>query len=152
MALYLVQHGKALDKHEDRLRGLSADGRADVERIANVASGYGVRVSRIQHSGKTRARQTAEIFAAALKPERGVQERGDLGPMDDVTTFAVPQPDENVMLVGHLPFLGRLAAHLVTGDAHHVVFAFQNGGIVCLGRVRDVDHWVIRWTLSPEIG
>ena len=152
MALYLVQHGKAFAKHEDRLRGRTPEGRSDVERIANVASGYGVRASRILHSGKTRARQTAELYAVALKPERGVQERSGMGPLDDVTVFEVPRSDENVMLVGHLPFMSRLASHLVAGDANHMVFAFQNGGIVCLGRIKDVPHWVIRWSLSPEIG
>jgi len=152
MALYLVQHGAAFAKHEDRLRGLTPEGRSDVERIAHVASGYGVRVSRILHSGKTRARQTAEIFAAALKPERGVQERADMGPNAVVTDFPVPESHENTMLVGHLPFLGRLASHLVAGDPNHPLFVFQNGGIVCLGRIPDVPHWVIRWSLSPEIG
>ena len=60
MALYLVQHGKSLPKDQDAEQGLSQEGMADVERIAGVAQGYGVRVRTIQHSGKKRARQTAE--------------------------------------------------------------------------------------------
>ncbi len=70
MALYLVQHGKSLSKEEDPEQGLSAEGSADVTRIAEVAKGYHVRPNRILHSGKKRARQTAEIFAKSLRSLR----------------------------------------------------------------------------------
>ncbi len=62
MALYLVQHGKSLPKEIDSEQGLTDEGIADVERIAGVAKSYGIVVSSIQHSGKKRARQTAEIL------------------------------------------------------------------------------------------
>ena len=71
MTIYLVQHGLSLPKDEDRERGLSEAGIADVKRIAAVAKGYRVPVASIFHSGKKRARQTAEIFASALNCESG---------------------------------------------------------------------------------
>ena len=58
----------------------------------------------------------------------------------------------NVMLVGHLPFMSRLAAWLITGSIEPPVFAFQNGGIVCLKENPDAGGWVIAWSLSPNIG
>ena len=84
MALYLVQHGKSLPKEADPEKGLSEEGRSEVEMIAAVARGYGVPVAGISHSGKKRARQTAEILAAALDVQDRTAERTGLGPLDDV--------------------------------------------------------------------
>ena len=153
MALYLVQHGKSLPKDKDPQKGLSQEGVSETERIAQVAKGYQVRVSKIIHSGKTRARQTAEIFEAALKPSGGIHERSGLNPMDDVTAFAETiDYKEDRMLVGHLPFMERLAAYLITGSFEKPVFKFQNSGIVCLDKDPATESWAIKWTLMPHIG
>lgn len=153
MALYLVQHGQSLPKDQDPQKGLSEAGAAETRRIAEVAKGYRVRVAAIVHSGKTRARQTAEIFAQALAPEGGIEARSGLNPLDDVAAFAgTVDPAANHMFVGHLPFMEKLAACLVTGSAEKPVFKFQNSGIVCLDRDPQTQAWVITWTLSPKIG
>lgn len=153
MALFLVQHGKSLPKDKDPQKGLSQDGIAETERIAQVAKGYAVDVSKITHSGKTRARQTAEIFEAALNPPGGIHESSGLSPLDDVTVFAgTIDSTKDVMLVGHLPFMERLAAYLVTGSYEKPVFKFQNSGIVCLDTDPATGSWVIQWTLMPHIG
>jgi phosphohistidine phosphatase len=152
MALYLVQHGKSLPKDQDPQKGLSQEGAAETERIAQVAKGYGIRVSTITHSGKTRARQTAEIFEAALKPSGGIHERSGLNPMDDVSVFADSiDSTKDEMLVGHLPFMERLAAYLITGSFEKPVFKFQNSGIVCLDKDPVTQSWMIKWTLMPHI-
>ena len=153
MALYLVQNGRSVPKDIDPDQGLSQDGIAETRRIAGVAADYGVKISRIRHSGKTRARQTAEIFAAALNPANGTQELAGLKPLDDVVAAAAAiDPDANTMLIGHLPFMERITAYLVTGSADNSVFKFQNSGIVCLGKDPQTDSWVIVWTLMPKIG
>ena len=153
MALYLVQHGKSLPKEEDPEQGLSVDGTAEVERIADVARQYGVRVGGIQHSGRKRAQQTAEILAAALHPEKGVQMRTGIDPLDEVTIVANDlHAAEGLMLVGHLPFMERLTSYLITGSSDKLVFKFQNGGIVCLDQEQDRHSWFIKWSLMPKIG
>jgi len=153
MALFLVQHGKSLPRDKDPQKGLSEEGIAETECIAQVAKGYKVRVDGISHSGKTRARQTADIFEAALKPSGGIHEHIGLNPLDDVTTFAhTIDPTEDIMLVGHLPFMERLTAYLITGSIEKPVFKFQNSGIVCLDKDPDTQSWVIKWTLMPNIG
>ena len=68
MRLYLVQHGEAQPEAVSPERELSAQGRLDVERLADFLGGRGVRAARVYHRGKTRARQTAEILAAHLAP------------------------------------------------------------------------------------
>ena len=153
MALYLVQHGRSLPKDIDPDQGLAEKGVAETQRIADVAANYGVKVSLIKHSVKTRAHKTAEIFASALNPAGGIAEVGGLKPMDDVIAFAASiDPDENTMLVGHLPFMERMASYLVTGSTDRPVFKFQNSGIVCLNKDPDTGSWVIVWTLMPKIG
>lgn len=149
--LYLVQHGEARAEHEDPTRPLSERGRRDVERVARAAARAGVRAARIAHSGKRRARETAEIFAAALDPPGGVVEVAGLGPNDDPAVAArlAAGATEPAMLVGHLPHLGRLASLLVLGDPARQMIAFRMGGLVCLGR--DEGGWRVRWILTPEL-
>lgn len=151
MALYLVQHGLSLPKEVGPERGLSDEGRAEVERIAGVARGYRVKVGSIVHSGKERARQTAEILARYLKPEHGVSMKSGLDPKDDVEPWAQRlDPDADCMLVGHLPFLERLLSYLITGKSEPMIFKLQNGGIICLEKPEGA--WVITWALMPHIG
>jgi phosphohistidine phosphatase len=153
MALYLVQHGKSLPKDQDPQKGLSDQGSAEVMRIADTARGYGVRVGRICHSCKTRARQTAEIFASALEPKKGIQEKSGLNPLDDVSAFAASINNaDDLMLVGHLPFMERMCAYLIAGKIDKPVFKFQNGGIVCMEIDDESQSWIIKWTLMPVIG
>jgi phosphohistidine phosphatase len=153
MALYLVQHGKSLTKDKDPQKGLSQEGIAETERIAQAAKEYAVTVLKITHSGKTRARQTAEIFEAALQASGGIHEGSGLNPLDDVTVFAdTIDSTKDIMLVGHLPFMERLTAYLITGYFEKPIFKFQNSGIVCLDKDPAAESWVIKWTLMPHIG
>lgn len=153
MPIYLVQHGKNLDPSVDPEKGLSPEGEAEVRRIAEVAAGYGVRVRIIHHSGKKRARQTADILAAALAPVQGVHEVDGLAPSASAAAMAERLvPGDDRMLVGHLPFLERLVSRLIAGDPERPVFRFQNGGIVCLDHYPETTRWAIRWTLMPNIG
>lgn len=153
MALYIVQHGKSLSKDIDPEKGLSDEGRAEVEHIAEVAKTYGVRVAQIKHSGKKRAQQTAEIFASAFTPELGVKTIDGINPMDDVSTFSDGIDfGADIMLVGHLPFMERLISYLIAGSIERPVFKLQNGGILCLDRDQNSGSPVIKWALMPKIG
>jgi len=152
MALYLVQHGKSLPKDIDPDQGLSDQGVAETENIAKIAKEHGINVIAIKHSGKTRAKQTADIFAAALDPAKDVVAAAGLKPLDDVAAFAADlDADENLMLVGHLPFMERITSQLITGSIDKPVCKFQNSGIVCLNKNPDTQSWMIIWTLMPTI-
>ncbi len=152
MALYLVQHGLSFSKAEDPEQGLSEAGKVTTQRVAEVAKGYRVRVKAIHHSPKMRARQTAELMATALTPPNGMQERAGLLPLDDVFQLAAALScADQLMLVGHLPFMERLTSLLVTGSPEQRVFKFQNSGIVCLDQDPESRSWFIKWTLMPNI-
>lgn len=152
MALYLVQHGKALPGGSDPDPGLSEEGKADAMRIAAVARDYRVTVTAIEHSGRKRALQTARIFNDMLGPGIPTEESAGMGPKDDVITFAaLLDLSKNRMYVGHLPFMEKLVSYLITGDTDRPVLKFQNAGIVCMDLHQELKTPVIIWTLMPHI-
>ena len=151
MLVYLVQHGLAKSKEEDPARPLTPVGREEVERVARAAAAADVRPASILHSGKTRAQQTAEVFAAHMKPAQGVHAVEGLDPRDEPERIRerVEQADEPLMLVGHLPHLSRLAALLLAGAPEREIVAFRNAGVVCLERQE--GRFVVCWILTPEL-
>ena len=151
MDVYLVQHGEAVPEAEDPTRPLSRRGREEVERVARHAAALRLSVAEIRHSGKLRARQTAEILARHLLPTRGLRETDGLAPEDDSGKAAAAMDGtiEPLMLVGHLPHLRRLAASLLVGDPDREIVRFRNGGIVCLAKTGGV--WRLQWFLTPEL-
>lgn len=152
MLLYLVQHAEAKSKEEDPARDLTEKGRRNITRVANYFGKGNLAVSQIFHSGKTRALSTAKILASSLKPPQGVAETPGLAPLDDPETWAgrLSTMDEDILLVGHLPHLARLAAILVTGDKEKSVINFKMGGMVCLRRMEGAQ-WSVEWMVVPEI-
>ena len=151
MHAYLMQHGEARPKDEDPDRPLTDAGRGDVQKMAGFCQQAGIALDAVWHSGKTRARQTAEIVAAGCRHGGGVTERDDLGPADDVEPLAeeLTQAHGDTMVVGHLPFLARLAGLLLTGDADTQPVAFQKGGVACLSR--DEGRWTLAWMVVPAL-
>lgn len=146
----MVRHGEARSEYEDPKRPLSDRGRKEVEQVALAAAARKARVAEILHSGKLRARQTAEILARALSVQESVREIQGLSPDDDplVAKAELEVSQEPLMLVGHLPHLGRLASILVVGEPAREVVEFPTAGIACLSR--EEGGWKIKWTLGPE--
>lgn len=152
MELYLVQHGEATSEQEDPERPLTAAGREAVERVARAAKAAGVRIRRVYHSGKLRARQTAEILARELGSGATPDVMDGLAPKDDpaVAGAALADLRDPAILVGHLPHLSRLASLLLLGDPDREIIAFRNGGIVCLCEEGD-GSWKVGWILTPAV-
>ncbi len=151
MRLYLVQHGRSLDEAQDSARPLSPKGRREVESIASIARHFDLAVARIEHSGKLRAEQTADLLATALKPEEGVHARKGLAPRDDVTDLVrSDQLSDRLMLVGHLPFLERLVGLLLVDDPDRRLYRMQNAGILALERDEE-GVWSIHWAVTPNL-
>jgi phosphohistidine phosphatase len=150
MQLYLMQHGKAESSDTASEKVLSEEGRAEVERMAAfLARTAPTKRGQILHSGRARARQTAEILAE-IDPNLTVKQAPDLAPMDDPAIWAERAAglQEAVALVGHMPHLSRLASLLLCGDADETVVSFVNGGMVCLERSTE-GVWAVRWSIVP---
>ena len=152
MKIYLMQHGKPVSKEEDPDRPLSEQGKNDVESVADFLQKCGVKVEGAFHSGKTRARQTAEIMVSKLSPGSEPQEKQGLSPLDDVGDIAneIMKGEKDLLIAGHLPHLGKLASLLVAGSESVPVVSFQQGGVVCLGKGEE-GRWTVAWMLVPEI-
>jgi phosphohistidine phosphatase len=105
------------------------------------------------HSGKLRARQTAEILAEGLGVAR-TEERAGLNPNDPVAPVAAwlsDGPHESLAVVGHLPFLERLASLLVAADERVHVVEFHNAGLVHLVPKVDGEGYCVDWALVPDL-
>jgi phosphohistidine phosphatase len=150
VCLYLVQHGEAVAESVDPARPLSEQGRATIEQVATWAARHGLKVDQIRHSGKLRAEQTAAIFADKLCPGGGVSVQPGMAPNDDVRPVAdaIAACSGSIMLVGHLPFLSRLASLLLIEDSQRPLIQVTNGGLV--GLVRDADRWTLTCVVPPD--
>ncbi len=149
--IYLVQHGEAKSKDEDPERSLTEKGRRDVEKVAVWAVQAGLKVEGIRHSSKRRAAETAEIFAERLNLKKNVTEVSGIAPNDDVEPVAnmLEQESHSIMIVGHLPFLNRLAGRLLVVNSEQTVVRFRNGGLV--GLSCDAGNWSVALLVPPEL-
>ena len=152
MRIYLTQHGLAIPKEIDPQRPLSEQGVDDVRRLAEFLRRAGLQVGRVLHSGKLRAEQTALLLADALGSADRPDGRSGLAPNDPVEPLAKELDvwSEDTLLVGHLPYLGRLASLLLGSGADRPVLAFHPGSMACLERDED-GRWSLAWMIRPEI-
>ncbi|HEY1372196.1 MAG TPA: phosphohistidine phosphatase SixA [Candidatus Binatia bacterium] len=149
MEFFLVRHGDARPSSEDPRRPLSERGREEVEVVARPAASR-IAVSAIFHSDKLRARETAEIMARFVRPQKGVKEISGLAPDDDpwIAKAELETADAPVMLVGHLPHLARLASLLLTGQSERTMLDFSTATVVCLAFERGA--WNFCWSIAPD--
>ncbi len=146
MFVYLAHHGQAVGPEVDTQRPLSTPGRAAVDALAGLAAARGVRPGAIWHSGKLRARQTAEAYWSACHPLAEFSAVRWMQP-DDPPRIAdlLAVEDRDVLLAGHMPHLERLRRSMV-GEADDQT-PFPPHGLVALERL--ADGWAERWRLAP---
>ncbi len=152
MRAYLTQQGLAVAKDIDPDRPLSEQGREDVRRLAEFLDKAGIQVGQVLHSGKTRAEQTAAILAEALLPEGQPQAHAGLDPKDPLEKVSpeIAFWSVDTLIVGHLPYLGRLASLLLASDPDRSLLAFQPGTMACLEKDAE-GRWVLAWMVRPEL-
>lgn len=157
MEIYLIQHAQAESSEEDPARPLSKEGELSIERIAGYVKKLGITVDCIYHSGKLRAQQTAEILAKQIGVLDQVEEKSGLNPTDDVTPIKEwlemlsGEGIRSLAIIGHLPFLDKLASLLGSGVEDTHVVAFQNSGIVKMVPKPSSIGYVIQWILTPDL-
>ena len=152
MKVYLVRHGEAASSETNPQRSLTHTGRENTLRVAEFVGRLCLKVTAIEHSGKLRAQETADILGASAESEEGVAKADGLAPNDDVEPWVgqLSRAKGDLMLVGHLPFLGRLTSALLTGSQDPVFVDFKPSSILCLERA-DEGTWHVSWFLSPEL-
>jgi phosphohistidine phosphatase len=146
--LYLVHHGNAVGPDVDPRRPLSPEGRAEVERLAAQAAGRGAMPAVVWHSGKLRAKQTAEAFWRACNALADLSATRDLQPDDPPQWMRdrLRAEARDILIAGHFPYLPRLLALLTSGGEAGV--SFPEHGIVALETVDEGAAWREVWRLE----
>jgi phosphohistidine phosphatase len=147
MFLFLVHHGDAVGPDVDARRPLSAEGKAEVERLAAQAASLGAKPAVVWHSGKLRAKQTAEAFWRACNALAEFSATRDLQPDDPPQWMRdrLRMETRDILVAGHFPHLPRLLALLITGGEGGVVF--PQHGVVALETRDEGQTWQERWRL-----
>jgi phosphohistidine phosphatase len=149
MMLILVHHGEAVDPLVDVRRPLSPHGEKAVIRLAGEAAARGASPTVVWHSGKLRARQTAEAFwrecnaLATFSATRGLQP-------DDPPAWLRDRlrgETSDILIAGHYPHLPRLLSLLLTGRDDASV-AFPLHGVVALRSDDQGETWIEEWRLA----
>lgn len=148
MRLYLVHHGVAVGPEEDARRPLSPEGLAAVERVAAKAAALGARPQVVWHSGKLRAKQTAQEFWRACNALAELSATRDLQPDDPPQWIRdrLRAESRDIAIAGHFPHLPRLLALLVTGGEAGT--DFPPHGIVALETDDEGTTWREVWRVE----
>lgn len=148
MKLYLMQHGKAKSEGEDPQEPLTKEGKKDVETVSKAIKKAGISPALIIHSGKTRARQTAETAAEVLGGEPEIMESEDVKPLaDPAKAEKFLEEGKDILITGHLPHLSKLCSRLLTGNPEKEIVKFTNAGVLCLEKKK---KWMITGFQLPE--
>jgi len=148
MNLFILRHGLAVEPGtagyaKDSERPLTSKGERKLWKIAEAIESLEISPDWILSSPYVRARQTAEIIAEALGLRKKIELSETLAPAGSVKKLIEllnhrePPPD-NVLLVGHEPYLSELISLLVSGDTGLSV-VMKKGGL-CKLSVESLDH------------
>ena len=162
MNLYLLRHGIAAAKDDpafesDSDRPLTKKGIKKFRKAAGGIDRLGIPFDAILSSPLVRARQTADIVAEILGQESAVDEIPALAP--DSSPGQLPselssvEGKEHVLLVGHEPFLGKLAGFLLTRKNDlDVRIPLRKGGIcrIEIDAVPPTQPGQMHWLLTPK--
>jgi phosphohistidine phosphatase len=112
--VHLVHHADALAPQVDAQRPLSSLGLNQADWLAAKAREAGVKPDAIWHSGKVRARQTAEAFLRVCNPFATFTMVRGLRPADppDWIRDMLDVEEREVLVAGHMPHMAYLAALL----------------------------------------
>ncbi|MDD5543003.1 MAG: phosphohistidine phosphatase SixA [Acidobacteriia bacterium] len=157
MNLYLLRHAIAVDHgtpgFTEEKRPLTAEGRAKMRRSAEGMKARGIKVDVIATSPLVRARQTADITAAALGAKDKLQEISALKPGTPFEKlWAALKPFsrcQDLMLVGHEPYLSELISAILTGRPSGVHVVVKKGGLCKLEidgippKGKGILHWLL---------
>ena len=162
MNLYLLRHAIAAAKDDpafesDSERPLTKKGIKKFRKAAQGIERLEVSFDAILSSPLIRARQTADLVAEFLGQESAVEEipalTPDSSPERLLSELIDYQGKEHVMLVGHEPFLGKLAGFLVTRkNDSDVRVPLRKGGIcrIEIDAVPPTQPGQMHWLFTPK--
>jgi phosphohistidine phosphatase len=129
MQLYLVRHADATPGDPDELRPLSDEGREQARELGDRLRDDGVEPDVVLTSPLLRARQTGEALALATGSIQETDDRLAPGATAESLREAISGRGQHVVVVGHQPDCGRIAATLRGGGEEP---RFPAGGMVVI--------------------
>ena len=149
MNLYIMRHGQAAPTAQNAEQELTRQGRTGIEKLAAHLDQQGVKVKHVYHSGKARARQTAEIMASELAANVKLQVHDHIKPDDDPQQLLqdIQAWHEDTLVVSHLPFIPSLVSRLTADAMASLAIAYTPGTIICL--MPENNAWQIAWVEAP---
>ena len=118
--MYLVRHAEAEPGNPDELRGLTPHGVKQAKELGRKFARRGIRPDAVVSSPLVRARQTAEAIAAAVGASAQTDDRLAPGAGVDELRAVVDCLGETVVIVGHQPDCGQIAAAVSGGPEPRV--------------------------------
>jgi phosphohistidine phosphatase len=114
--------------------------------MAAEAAARGARPAVVWHSGKLRAKQTAEIFWRACNALAEMGATRDLQPDDPPEWIRDRLRGEarDVLIAGHFPHLPRLAALLIGSSAAQ----FPPHGMIAMSSADEGEAWTEVWRIA----
>jgi len=159
--IHVLRHGIAVEPgtsgyENDAGRPLIPKGKRQTRQTAAAMKKMGLRFDLILSSPYLRAKQTAEIVAGSLKLKKQLKFSNALAPDGSPKNLirqlneSRPAP-ENVLLVGHEPYLSRLVSLLTTGGTD-LMMDFKKGGLCKLeaGKLSPDRCATLVWQLTPR--
>jgi phosphohistidine phosphatase len=141
MRLSLLRHGIAAERgssgdEHDSERPLTAKGERRMRRIAEGMQALRLSYDLMLSSPYLRAKQTAEIVTQVLNTPKGVLLAETLTPESNPRQLidvlrTDHREEEDILLVGHEPYLSRLISTLLTGGPNLPV-VMKKGGLCTL--------------------
>jgi len=161
MNLFVLRHGLAVEPGsvgfaKDSDRPLTPKGERKLWKIGDSLEDLDVEFDWILSSPYLRARQTAEIVAETLNLRKKLEFCEALTPggspikLIEVINREKPAP-ENILLVGHEPYLSELISLLISGSAE-IPITMKKGGL-CKLAVDSLRHGrcaCLEWLLTPK--
>jgi phosphohistidine phosphatase len=126
--LYLVRHAEAAPGDPDELRPLTREGRRQARELGKRMLGEDAAPAVILTSPLLRARETGGELARAFDIESVPDERLAPGASVDDVRAAIENRGNEVVVVGHQPDCGQIAAALTGGPEP----SFPAGGLIVL--------------------
>jgi phosphohistidine phosphatase len=123
--VFLVRHAEAAPGEPDELRALTDHGRRQAQELGDRFKQHGIQPEAVLSSPLLRARQTAEAIASGAGVAAEADERLAPGATADDVRAAVAGRGETVVVVGHQPDCGQIAAAISGGPPPE----FPAGGV-----------------------
>jgi phosphohistidine phosphatase len=162
MNIYVLRHGlaakgPALGPKADPMRPLTPKGRKKMDKIAEAMQEMELSFDMILSSPCLRARQTAEIVAAAFQACKRLEFARELAPEAGPEALLARLSrqhllPENLLLVGHEPHLSGFISLLLTG-APRLQVQLKKGGLckLAIPSFKGGRRAALEWLLTPKM-